>query len=49
MRAEPKANTCRLPRPSASAAPLNGIVEIAGPDQFRLDELIHKSPSVKGA
>ena len=43
MRAEPKANTCRLPRPSASASPLNGIVEIAGSAQFRLDELIYKA------
>jgi uncharacterized protein YbjT (DUF2867 family) len=42
-------NTVRLPpafiQPMAaddvaSAPPLNGIVEIAGPDQFRLDELI---------
>jgi hypothetical protein len=48
MRADPKANTCGLPRLPASASPLNGIV-IAGPDQFRLDELIHKAPSVRGA
>jgi uncharacterized protein YbjT (DUF2867 family) len=29
-------------------APLNGIVEIAGPDQFRLDELIRERPSATG-
>jgi outer membrane protein TolC len=43
MRADPKANTRGLPTLSALASPLNGIVEIAGPDQFRLDELIHKA------
>jgi uncharacterized protein YbjT (DUF2867 family) len=29
-------------------APLNGIVEIAGPDQFRLDELIRERLSATG-
>ena len=43
MRADPKANTRGLPTLSALASPLNGIVEIAGPDQFHLDELIHKA------
>ena len=43
MRADPKANTRGLPTLPALASPLNGIVEIAGPDQFRLDELIHKA------
>jgi len=43
MRAEPKANTRGLPTLPALASPLNGIVEIAGPDQFRLNELIHKA------
>jgi hypothetical protein len=43
MRADPKANTRGLPTLSALASPLNGIVEIAGPDQFRLDELIQKA------
>jgi hypothetical protein len=43
MRADPKANTPGLPTPPALASPLNGIVEIAGPDQFRLDELIHRA------
>jgi hypothetical protein len=42
MRADPKANTRGLPTLPASASPLNGIVEIAGPEQFRLDELIQK-------
>ena len=49
MRADPKANTRGLPKLPAPASPLNGIVEIAGPDQFRLDELIHKALSVTGA
>ena len=26
----------------ATAAPLNGIVEVGGPEQFRLDELIRR-------
>jgi hypothetical protein len=43
MWADPKANTRGLPTLSALASPLNGIVKIAGPDQFRLDELIHKA------
>ena len=43
MRADPKANTRGLPTLPALASPLNGIVEIAGPDQFRLDELIHRA------
>jgi hypothetical protein len=43
MPAAPKANTRGLPTLSALASPLEGIVEIAGPDQFRLDELIHKA------
>jgi hypothetical protein len=43
MRAEPKANTRGLPTLPALASPLNGIVEIARPDQFRLDELVHKA------
>ena len=43
MRADPKANTRGLPTLPASASPLNGIVEIAGPDQFRLDELMHQA------
>lgn len=43
MPAEPKANTRWLPRLPALASPLNGIVEIAGPAKFRLDELIHKA------
>jgi hypothetical protein len=43
MRADQKANTRGLPRLSALASPLNGIVEIAGPDQFRLDELSHEA------
>ena len=43
MRAEPKANTRGLPTLPALASPLNGIVEIAEPDQFRLNELIHKA------
>jgi hypothetical protein len=43
MQADPKANTRGLPTLLVLASPLNGIVEIAGPDQFRLDELIHKA------
>ena len=43
MRADPKAITRGLPTLPALASPLNGIVEIAGPDQFRLDELIHQA------
>src|SRR5947207_2132533 len=43
MRAEPKANTRLLPTLPALASPLNGIVEIAEPDQFRLNELIRKA------
>jgi hypothetical protein len=43
MRVEPKANTRALPMLPASGSPLNGIVEIAEPDQCRLDELIHKA------
>jgi hypothetical protein len=43
MRADPKANTRGLPTLPALASALNGIVEIAGPDQFRLDELIHQA------
>jgi hypothetical protein len=43
MWADPKANTRGLPSLSALASPLNGIVKIAGPDQFGLDELIHKT------
>ena len=34
-----------LPRPLARiavGAPVNGIVEVAGPEQFRLDELIRE-------
>jgi hypothetical protein len=47
MRADPTANTRGLPTLPALASPLNGIVEIAGPDQFRLDELIHKAPRAR--
>jgi hypothetical protein len=47
MRAEPKANTRGLPTLPALASPLNGIVEIAEPDQFRLSELIHKALRVR--
>jgi hypothetical protein len=47
VRADPKANTRGLPALSALASPLNGIVEIAGPDQFRLDELIHEAPRAR--
>ena len=47
MWADPKANTRALPTLSALASPLNGIVEIAGPDQFGLDELIHKAPRAR--
>ena len=43
MREDPKAKTRGLPTLSALASPLNGIVEIAGPDQFRLDERIQKA------
>jgi hypothetical protein len=43
MLAEPKANTRGFPTFPALASPLNGIVEIAGPDQFRLNEIIHKA------
>jgi len=43
MWADPKSNTRGLPTLSALASPLNGIVKIEGPDQFRLDELIHKA------
>ena len=43
MRAEPKANTRGLPTLPALASPLNGIVEIAERDQFRLNELIPKA------
>ena len=43
MRADPKANTRGSPTLPALASPLNPIVEIAGPEQFRLDELIHKA------
>ena len=43
MRADPKANTRALATLSALASPLNGIVEIAGPDQFRLDELARRA------
>ncbi|HKC41179.1 MAG TPA: hypothetical protein VKC15_16680, partial [Gemmatimonadales bacterium] len=28
--------------------PLNGIVEVAGPEQFRLDDLIRRKLSVRG-
>ena len=49
MRAEPKANTRGLPTLPALVSPLNGIVEIAESGQFRLNELIHKSASVRGA
>ena len=41
MRADPKANTRGLPTLPALASPLNGIVEIAGPD--------HPAPSMRGA
>jgi hypothetical protein len=47
MWADPKANTRGLSALSALASPLNGIVEIAGPDQFRFDELIHKAPRAR--
>ena len=40
MRAEPRANSRPLPTLPALASPPNGIVEIAGPNQFRLNELI---------
>ena len=43
MRPDPKANTRGLPTLSALASPPHGTVEIAGPDQFRLDELIHQA------
>ena len=43
MRAEPKANTRLLATLPALASPLNGIVEIAEPDQFHVDELIRKA------
>jgi hypothetical protein len=43
MRADLKAKTCGLPMLSALASPLNRIVEIAGPHQFRLYELIQKA------
>ena len=43
MRAEPKADTRALPTLPALGSPLNGIVEIAGPDQCRLDGLIQKA------
>jgi hypothetical protein len=42
MWADPNANSRGLPTLSALASPLNGIV-IAGPNQFRLDELIRKA------
>jgi len=42
MRTDPKPNTRGLPTLPALVSPLNGTVEIAGPDQFPLDELIHK-------
>ncbi len=32
----------------AVAAPRNGIVEVAGPEQFRLDELVHQSLQARG-
>jgi hypothetical protein len=32
----------------AVAEPLNGILEIGGPEQFRLDELIRKGLTAKG-
>jgi hypothetical protein len=47
MWAEPKANTRGLPTLPALASPLNGIVEIAEPDQFRLSELIHRALRVR--
>ena len=47
MRADPKANTRMLPTLAALASPLSGLVEIAGPDQCRLDELIHKALRVR--
>jgi hypothetical protein len=45
MRAEPKANTRASVTLPALASPLNGMVEIAGIDQFRLDERIHEALS----
>lgn len=30
---------------AALAAPVNGVVEVAGPEQFRLDELIRRTVS----
>ena len=47
MRSDPKANTRGLPRLSALASPLNGIVEIAESGQFRLNEFIHKALSAR--
>ncbi|MGH3453742.1 MAG: SDR family oxidoreductase [Nocardioidaceae bacterium] len=32
----------------AVGAPRNGIVEVAGPEQFRLDELVHQSLQARG-
>jgi hypothetical protein len=43
MRADPKANTRGSPTLPAVTSRLHGSGEIAGPDQFRLDELIHRA------